>query len=163
MSVDVKMRRVNTFEYDRCRLKYVYSTGRKINKHKIYFFLILDIMHCEFESLTRLYTCYLYTDGTKHVVYVLYIRCTGYISKVCVFPGLNLLSMTLAQKACSPQHQEEERRGSPLDRASQMGRSSIVLDKRLGLSPTQHNQKSHRKTACNLQLDEANEPNASGD
>jgi hypothetical protein len=56
MSVDVKMRRVNTFEYDRCRLKYVYSTGRKINKHKIYFFLILDIMHCEFESLTRLCT-----------------------------------------------------------------------------------------------------------
>ena len=135
MSVDVKMRRVNTFEYDRCRLKYVYSTGRKINKKNkqtTYFFLILDIiMHTV--SLTRLYTCYLYTDGTKHVVYVLYIRCTGYISKVCVFPGLNLLSMTLAQKACSPQHQEEERRGSPLDRASQMGRSSIVLDKRLGL------------------------------
>ena len=163
MSVDVKMRRVNTFEYDRCRLEYVYSTGRKINKKNkqtTYFFLILDIMHV---SLTRLYTCYLYTDGTKHVVYVLYIRCTGYISKVCVFPGLNLLSMTLAQKACSPQHQEEERRGSPLDRASQMGRSSIVLDKRLGLLPTQHNQKSHRKTACSLQLDEANEPNASGD
>ena len=41
LSVDVKMRRVNTFEYDRCRLKYmnvyyVYSTGRKINKQHIF-------------------------------------------------------------------------------------------------------------------------------
>ena len=36
LSVDVKMRRVNTFEYDRCRLKYVYSTGTKINKQHIF-------------------------------------------------------------------------------------------------------------------------------
>jgi hypothetical protein len=161
MSVDVKMRRVNTFEYDRCRLKYVYSTGRKINKHKIYFFLILDIMHCEFESLTRLYTCYLYTvyrwyeTRCIRVVYTLY---RVYFQGLCI-PWIKSIIYDAGTKGMFSAAPGRRKKGFPI--GSRIANGPIIDC--VGQTATQHNQKSHRKTACNLQLDEANEPNASGD